>query len=85
MMTCRGRLASLEAARAVIAAGFPAPARRMYSGGDPADALAHEIREREAIRWNRRGEYEREEVEDDMVGAWSAFLRNLETEDVCHE
>ena len=65
-----GQHAAIRAALAVHRAGLGLPTRHAYSGGDAADALVHEIREREAIR-----DPEGQNPDRVLRAVWTDFLR----------
>ena len=65
-----GRRDARKAAHELRRAKFRLPERRSYAGGDPAEALEHEIREREAIR-DPGGD----DLDGALRGAWTDLLR----------
>ena len=68
-----GRHAARKASLALHRAGFEVPERRIYAGSDPAEALDHEVQEREAIR-----DPDGNDPESALRGAWTDLLRQKE-------
>ena len=65
-----GRRNARKAALELRRARFRLPERRTYAGSDPAEALEHEVREREAIR-DPGGD----DLDGALRGAWTDQLR----------